>query len=182
MAPVRGLGLLQVYTGPGKGKTSAACGAVLRAVGHGLRVCFIQFLKAPGEPSGELHILRELAPRVSVMRFDGQRAPFTVSGREARASLEESTVKAVREAGGILKEGVFDLVVLDELNVVLDEGLVQLEDVLEMLAGRHPGTEVIVTGRGAMQGLIEKADLVTEMLEVKHPHHDGIAARQGIEW
>ena len=181
MASVPGLGLIQVYTGPGKGKTSAACGAVLRAAGHGLRVCFMQFLKAPDEPSGELYILRELAPRVSVMRFEGQRAPFTAGSQEARAALEASTMEAVREASGILKEGDFDLVVLDELNVVVAAGLVQLERVLEMLGSRRPGTEVIVTGRGAAQGLIEKADLVTEMLEVKHPHHDGTVARQGIE-
>lgn len=177
-------GLVQVYTGDGKGKTSAAMGAVLRAVGQGLRVCVIQFLKG-GTPSGEVKALAALKESVEVFRFGRKPAygqdfvwvdpekPMPEDLQEARTALQQS-----REATNC---GRYDLVVLDEVNLACAWGLVEEEEVLGMLRGRPDHVELILTGRSAPARLIACADLVTDMVCVKHPFEEGAEARRGVE-
>ena len=174
--PVLGKGLLQVYTGDGKGKTTAALGLALRMAGQGGRVAFIQFMKGwdfYGEIEGLKRIpgLRHERTGTPDYVYRGQESP--VDRAEARRGLD-----LAREclAGG------YDLVVLDELNVVLDYGLLDLEAVLEVLQSRAPHVEVLATGRGAPEALAGLADLVTEMREVRHPYTKGIASRRGIDY
>ncbi len=170
-------GYVQVYTGDGKGKTTAALGLALRAAGHGLRTYIGQFMK--GRPYGELEALRA-HPLITVEQYGDpncwvrrdQITPEQVA--MARRGLERA-----REA---MLSGRYDIVVLDEVNVALWFGLLTLEEVMAFLDQRPEGVEVILTGRRAPQELIDRADLVTEMREIKHYYQQGVLARDGIEW
>lgn len=170
--------MIQVYTGDGKGKTTAALGLAMRAVGHGLRVMIIQFLKGGG-PYGELRTAEYLSPLLTIKEMG--RGCFV-----DRKTPQPEDIKACRHALMLAKEAIcskeFDLVVLDEVNVAIDLGLVSTQDILELLAARPAGVEVVLTGRHAPPELIERADLVTEMREVKHYYRKGILARKGIEY
>jgi precorrin-6A/cobalt-precorrin-6A reductase len=168
-------GLLQVYTGDGKGKTTAAVGQALRARGAGLSVAFIQFVKG-GRESSELAPLR--AAGVGVVRPAGVR-----SGLLRGAVTDEDRAAAATAwaaAGEALSDPACDLVVLDELHAALRHGLVELDEVLAVLAARPPHQEVVTTGRSAPEGLLAAAALVTEMIPVRHPYPD-IPARRGVE-
>lgn len=174
--PVLKRGLLQVYTGDGKGKTTAALGLALRMSGHGGRVAIIQFMKG-WDFYGEIEGLKRL-PGLRHERtgtpdyvYRGQERP--VDRMEAQRGLD-----LARECLG----GEYDLVVLDELNVVLDFGLLGLQPVLDLLRSRPSHVEVVVTGRGAPQALLEAADLVTEMREIRHPYTKGVVSRKGIDY
>jgi cob(I)alamin adenosyltransferase len=170
------LGLVQVYTGDGKGKTTAALGLALRAAGWGYRTFIGQFMK--GQDYGELHSVALLAPYVTLEQF-GQ-PNFTREGRvtpEAIAMTERGLGR-IRE---VMVSGTYRIVVLDEICMALYFKLAKLEDVLDLLAQRPQGLELILTGRRAPQALLDKADLVTEMLEIKHPYQRGVPARRGIE-
>jgi cob(I)alamin adenosyltransferase len=187
MMPRLKQGLVQVYTGDGKGKTSAAIGAAVRALGHGLRVCLIQFLKG-AEDSGELKVLRDLA-NVTLRQFGtdwrelARRNPawWTVAPTEQERQLIQ---EGLRFAGQIISSGEHDLVILDEINVACAQGLIAAEDILALVTNRPSHVELILTGRGAPPALCEAADLVTEMKEVKHPlaRPDSIGARRGVEF
>lgn len=170
-------GIIQVYTGDGKGKTTAAVGQAVRALGAGLRVCFIQFVKG-GPPSGELRVLSELG--IEVIR------PAVASTGLLGAGITEedrhAALTAWSTAADTLATGAWDVVVLDELNIALKYGLVDLPAVLQALAARPSHVEVVITGRGLPSALRDAADLVTEMIEDKHPYSIGIAARKGIEF
>lgn len=170
-------GLLQVYTGEGKGKTTAACGLAVRARGRGLDVCFVQFVKG-GEPSGELSVLT--AAGVEVVR------PAVVTTGLMGGVITPEDRGAAQEAFEIARRaiatGSWDVVILDELCVALHYGLVDTGDALLALTGRPHNVEVVCTGRNAPKGLVDAADLVTEMRAVKHPYEDGVAARRGIEF
>jgi len=178
-------GLVQVYTGDGKGKTSAAVGAAMRALGRGLRVCLIQFLKG-GEPSGELEALRTL-PNVRIRRFgtdwrelaQRNRAWWTAAPTEQERNLAQ---EGLRFAEQIISSGEHDVVILDEINVACSKSLVQVEDILRIATKRPPHVEIIMTGRSAPDALMKAADLVTEMKEVKHPLAGGMPARRGVEF
>ena len=168
-------GYIQIYTGDGKGKTTAALGLGLRAAGAGLRVSLIQFLK-DGDYS-EIKALRQLVPPIRVRQFGSGRF---VQGRptdEDRA-LADQGVEAARED---LTSGRYDVVILDEINVAGALGLVATEKLLELLRRRLPQVEVILTGRRAAAAWCEAADLVTEMKAVKHYFQNGVKARIGIE-
>lgn len=171
-----GNGLIQVYTGDGKGKTTAAIGLAVRAAGHGLRTYIGQFLK--GRPYGELEALKRLVPWVTVEQYglDSWTHVESVTP-EQRAAAEEGLSRA-REA---LLGGQYDLVVLDEVNVALFFGLLTEEMVLQLMAEKPAHVELVLTGRRAPRSILEQADLITEMMEVKHPFQRGIEARQGIE-
>jgi cob(I)alamin adenosyltransferase len=178
-------GLVQVYTGDGKGKTSAAVGAAVRALGRGLRVCCIQFLKG-GDDSGEVRLLRQL-PNVTVRQFGTDWRELAKRDREwwtaaPTAQEREQIEEGLRFAGQIISAGEHDLVILDEVTVACQKGLIRVEDILRIVTNRPPHVEIILTGRAAPQALIEAADLVTEMKEVKHPHARGVAARRGVEF
>lgn len=171
-------GLVQVYTGNGKGKTTAAFGLAVRAIGHGFHVYVIQFMKGKGD-YGELEGLTRLQPECQLERFGG---PGWVHKGGAQAVDLEEARKGFLRAEEIVLSGEWDIVVLDEIINAVWFGLLPESDVLALLNKKPPHVELILTGRNASQPLIDKADLVTEMGQKKHPFEKGIKARQGIEF
>jgi len=176
MAERSGEGLVLVYTGNGKGKTTAALGLALRAVGHGKRVLMIQFMKG-GDDYGELQAARML-PGFEIV----QKGLPTFVDRDHPAGED---VRLAQEGLALAREalkGTWDLVILDEINVAVEYGLVGLSDVLALLEMRRAETDMVLTGRGAHPELVRRADMVSEVLEIKHHYQRGIAARKGIEY
>ncbi len=171
------VGLVQLFTGDGKGKTSAALGVILRAAGHGLRVHLIYFMKGD-YPYGERRALAAL-PNVTISLFgqDYFVDPDNVLPREIAEAK-----KALDAARLSLHSGDYDVVVLDEINVAVGWKLLQVDDVLELIRGRPAQVELMLTGRYADPKLIAAADLVTEMVNVKHPYEKGIISRKGIDY
>lgn len=172
-----GLGLVQVYTGKGKGKTTAALGLALRAWGRGLRVVVIQFMKV-GEEYGEIAAIRKL-PGIDLFQFG--RDKLIVKGKHTEEDVRLAK-KGLRKAKQALTGKKYDVVILDEVNVVTYFGMVTAEEVMEVVRSRAPEVEVIMTGRNAPKLFIDEADLVTEMRMVKHPYESGVVARAGIEY
>jgi cob(I)alamin adenosyltransferase len=170
-------GLVQVYTGEGKGKTSAAFGLALRAIGRGLDVYVIQFIKG-GFDYGELHIAKAL-PHFRLEAFGCGR--FIDVGAPGEEDVVQARL-ALERASRVLEEGKHDILILDEVNVAMMYGLISVDDVLDLIARKPERVELVLTGRGAPGEIIEAADLVTEMGEVKHPFRRGIRARKGIEY
>jgi cob(I)alamin adenosyltransferase len=170
-------GLLVVFTGNGKGKTTAALGMALRAAGHGMRTLILQFIKG-GRRYGELDALARL-PEVHLKQLG---TGFTWN----KENLDEDRELARlgwQEAASAIQQGEYQMIILDELNIVLDYGLLPLGPVLDALRNRPPSLHVVVTGRNAPQELLDLADLATEMRPIKHPYHDqGIHAQQGVEY
>lgn len=169
-------GCLQVYTGNGKGKTTAALGLALRAVGRGMKVCFFQFIKGGG-PYGEQIAAERLAPLMTVIQTGRPGWVNTKDITEDRRLAQEALLLAKQ----ILSSGEYDLVILDELNGSVGFGLVDIEQVMELAALRPETTELVITGRNAHERLVEAADLVTEMRDIKHYYKAGVPAREGIE-
>jgi len=172
-----GQGYIQVYTGNGKGKTTAALGLAVRAAGHGLRTVIIQFMKGWID-YGELEGVKRLAPHVEIHQ----------AGRDTfvnRKNPDPEDIRLAKEgwqkARKVIQERKADIVVLDEINCAVDFGLIPVEEVVEVLRGKPYGMELILTGRGAPQAFIDWADLVTEMREVKHYYAMGVDARIGVE-
>lgn len=170
-------GLIQVYTGNSKGKTTAALGLALRAVGREMMVCMIQFMKGGG-PYGEHLAAPRLAPWLTIIQ----------TGREGWVNKENPDPEDCRLAQEALEmarlalvDARYDIVILDEVNNATAFGLVAVEDVLELMRLKPPAVELILTGRNADHRIIEAADLVTEMREVKHYYKSGVSARIGIE-
>jgi cob(I)alamin adenosyltransferase len=170
-------GLVQVYTGDGKGKTTAAFGLALRAIGRGLRVYVIQFIKG-GFDYGELYVVDRL-PNLTLKAFG--RGKF-VTARPPEKEDVGFAHEALELAKKVVEGGEYDVVVLDEVNVAMSLKLISVDEVLELVKGKPVHVEFILTGRGAPEELIEVADLVTEMREVKHPYRKGVPARKGIEY
>ncbi len=169
-------GCLQVYTGAGKGKTTAALGLALRSAGAGLRVFMGQFLKF-GDYS-EIKILRSALPQVTARQYG--RNQF-VKGIPAPEDTQ-AALAGLAELKNILRSGAYDVVIADEANNAVAIGLFSIADLLELVAARLPQTELIITGRDACPELLARADLVTEMREIKHPYNAGVPARVGIEF
>jgi len=170
-------GTLQVYTGDGKGKTTAALGLALRAVGHGLSVCVIQFMKGSSN-YGELSSAARL-PNFTIEQHG--RDEFVDKANPAQVDIDMAQVGLAR-ASEVLAAGEHDVVILDELNVALDFALVSLDDVLSLIASRPPHVELILTGRAAHPEVVKAADLVSEVLNIKHHYDAGVQAREGIEF
>lgn len=170
------LGLVQIYTGSGKGKTTAALGLGLRALGKGYKVYMIQFMKGDIE-YGEISAVRNLDGFV-IEQFG--RPDFVDREHPDKIDIELAQ-KGFECAKKILKENKYNIVILDEINVALDWHLLDLEEVVDLIKTKPKNVELILTGRYAHPKLIEMADLVTDMHEVKHPYHQGIYARDGIE-
>ncbi|MEN6549633.1 MAG: cob(I)yrinic acid a,c-diamide adenosyltransferase [Armatimonadia bacterium] len=169
-------GIVQVYTGDGKGKTTAALGLAVRAAGAGLHVFFGQFCK--GRPSSEHVALERFADLITVRHCGGHGFITGEPSEEDRAAAAEM-LQAVREA---MLSGDYDIVVADELNVAVDLGLVKLTEVLDLLDDRPLPVELVLTGRNAHPALRKRAELVTEMRAIKHPYEEGLPARKGIEY
>ncbi|MCK4439343.1 cob(I)yrinic acid a,c-diamide adenosyltransferase, partial [Candidatus Bathyarchaeota archaeon] len=161
-------GLVQVYTGNGKGKTSAAFGLALRAIGRGLKVYVIQFIKG-GFDYGELYIVDKL-PNIKLKAFG--RGRFVTEKPPGKKDVELAQ-EALALAEEVVKSGEYDIVILDEVNVALNLKLISLEEVLESIKNKPKHVELVLTGRYAPSEIIQIADLVTEMQEIKHPYKKG---------
>jgi cob(I)alamin adenosyltransferase len=202
------LGLVQVYTGDGKGKTSAAIGLVTRAVGQGYKAHIIQFMKG-GAYTGEMISAKNFLPctkfvqygrpcikEVKQMKLTGfdKKVPYFdyvrddidcgacrwcfLNDKKQQQYIDEAYAKSKQ----IISSGDFDIVVLDEINIAVDLGFLSVEKVLGLIASKAPHTELVLTGRNARSEIIQKADLVTEMRMIKHYFQQGIGARRGIEY
>jgi len=166
---------VQVYTGDGKGKTTAALGLALRASGHGMRTYVGQFMK--GQHYGELDALRD-HPYITVEQYGDARC---IHREEVTPEHVAQAGRGLARAREALLSGGYDIVVLDEVNVTIWFGMLTVTQVLAFLDEKPERVEVILTGRRAPPELIERADLVTEMREVKHYYEQGVLARRGIE-
>ncbi len=170
-------GLLIVYTGPGKGKTTAALGMVLRCIGHGKKVAVVQFIKGAIDTAEE-RILKSFGNRVVFLRM-GEGYTWETQDRARDTQLAQQAWKTASE---FMRDASYAMVVLDEFNIALQQGYVRLEEVLQVLRARPSMQHVVITGRGGPAELLEEADLVTEMKQVKHPFRKGIKAQPGVEF
>jgi len=171
------MGLVQIFTGNGKGKTTAALGTVLRAAGHGFKIFIVFFFK--GEYAlGEYASLSKI-PNVTVANYGLRRLVDLKNIKPEEIEQAKLALDAAREA---IESGKYDLVMMDEVNVAIEYKLIELEDVIRLVRNKPDNVELILTGRYADNKLIEMADLVTEMVKVKHPYEKGINARKGIEY
>ncbi len=175
-------GLVQIYTGRGKGKTTAALGLAIRAAGWSNRVLFYQFLKPPSLHLGE---------RVAIEKLDNIELGMLEHAWDLKNSLQdEQTMSEMRQAVGeamkkltaAAAEGRYDVMILDEVVYCYSRNLASLEDIKNLIDSRDEHVEIVLTGRGADEELIALADLVTEMKPIKHPYEKGIKARKGIEY
>ena len=170
-------GLLMVFTGDGKGKTTAALGMALRTAGHGLKVCFIQFIKGSWK-YGELDAVKQFGGLIDFHVMGNGFTWKSDNPEEGRVLARRGWAHAVEAMGS----GKYHLVVLDELTYPLNYGMIQPEPVLEALSQKPPDLHVAITGRKAPEALLQAADLVTEMRAVKHPLKAGIQAQKGVEF
>jgi cob(I)alamin adenosyltransferase len=168
-------GYVQVYTGDGKGKTTAALGLALRAAGAGLRVFIAQFAKAM--PYSELKALERFDDLITVKQY-GRRCFIHEKPEQADVNAARNGYRESREALG---SGEYDLVILDEANIAVHFNLFSEEELLDLIDAKPENVELVITGRKAPKSLVERADLVTEMKEIKHYYEKGVEARKGIE-
>jgi cob(I)alamin adenosyltransferase len=171
-------GLVQIFTGAGKGKTTAALGTVLRAAGQGLKVFVVFFMKGD-YAYGEYATLPQL-PNVEMAAFGLRR--FVHKNDEINPAEKEQAEAALAKAREAMLSGRYDIVVMDEVNTAVFFKLLEPEDITKLLNDRPEHVELILTGRNADSRIIDMADLVTEMVKVKHPYDKGIKARKGIEY
>ncbi|MBN2456777.1 MAG: cob(I)yrinic acid a,c-diamide adenosyltransferase [Sedimentisphaerales bacterium] len=176
-------GLVQIYTGDGKGKTTAAFGLALRAAGHGNKVLIYQFLKPESLDIGERSVLKQNSSDIFVETLDIE---WDTSKSLAEPEQVRSAQRAIGEALAKIaqwaQQRLYDVFVLDEIIFCLSNGLAKLKDIKRIIDNRDIGVEIVLTGRGASKELISLADLVTEMKKIKHPFDKGIKARWGIEF
>ena len=176
-------GLVQIYTGDGKGKTTAAFGLALRAAGHGASVLIYQFLKPDTLELGERGLLTTQCENVTIKCLDEPWDMFKSMHDEAQMQRVRDAIHvAIQDLETAAHEKYYDLIVLDEIVFCLNQGLAQMDDIIKLIEHRDEQVELVMTGRGASDELIELADLVTEMRLVKHPYNNGTSARKGIEY
>ena len=173
-------GLLIVYSGNGKGKTTASLGMVVRAVGYNWNVCIIQFVKGSWK-YGELKGIKRLEPNVE-LHLVGEGFVGIVDDTKEFVEHQKAAIEGVVFAIEKIKSQKYELIILDELNIAADLNLISKDDVLSILEACSEKQHLVITGRNAQDYLIEKADLVTEMKEIKHPYQQGILAQKGIDW
>jgi len=171
-------GYVHIYTGEGKGKTTAAVGLAIRAKSRGLKVLFAQFMKG-GMSIGEINILKNIS--VTIKKFSGISSPYFHPGINKKELMKEAD-KAIAHLKKIMSDGMFDMIILDEFNCLLAEKLLTEDMVIDLISHKPAHLELVLTGRGATKKLFEAADYVTEMKMIKHPHHKGVKARKGIEY
>jgi len=173
-------GLVQIYTGEGKGKTTAAFGLALRAAGQGNKILIYQFLKLPDTSEKlALQSMRGFVIESLGMSWDMAKS-FNDEKTVAEAKIQISG--ALKKIAEYAEKKVYDLLILDEIVFCLSKGLAKLEDIKDIIDRRDPAVEIVLTGRGASKELIAMADLVTEMKNIKHPFDRGVGARKGIEF
>lgn len=172
-------GLVIVHTGNGKGKTTAALGLAVRAWGQGLKVLILQFIKGSWK-YGELKALEKFAPQLEIRPMgEGFAAKSEGEEREKHCAAAQETLAAAKAA---LHAGKWDMLILDEINYSVKFGLLTVEDVLSVIEAKPADLHLVLTGRDAAAAVIERADLVTEMKEIKHPYRQGIKAQAGVEF
>jgi cob(I)alamin adenosyltransferase len=176
--PLLERGLVSILTGSGKGKTTSAIGTVIRAVGHGLRAYVVFFAKGDKFEHGEFKVLADL-PNVTMASF-GQRG-WIAKGRTTSEHREQAH-QALAAAHSAMLSGEYDLVVLDEINIAISAELIDLSEMIGFIEQKPPNIELILTGRDADPRLVKMADLVSEILMIKHPFTEGVKARKGIEY
>ncbi len=173
------VGLIHIYTGDGKGKTTAALGQGTRTSGGGYKVLMTQFLK--GDDTGELHSIEKLSPNFQIKRFAGIQKFYRNLDEEGRQQVAKEVKEGLAYIKEALKEERYNLIIMDEIMAVLSNEIIKVEDVITLLKSKPPHVEMILTGRNAPKELVELADYVTEMKMIKHPFEKGIYARKGIE-
>ncbi|VVB62156.1 ATP:corrinoid adenosyltransferase BtuR/CobO/CobP [uncultured archaeon] len=169
-------GFIHVYTGNGKGKTTAAIGLGIRAIGDGLKVIMIQFMK--GRRYSEIDVLQHIK-NFTVVQFG--RDEFVSKEKPEQIDIDLAQ-KGLLYAKDVVQKGGYDLVILDEINVAVDFNLITSTDVLELLEKKPETLELVLTGRYASPEIIKHADIVSEILEIKHPYQKGVQSRKGIDW
>ena len=170
-------GLLMVFTGGGKGKTTAAFGMAIRCLGHGMNIAVIQFIKGAIDTAEE-RILKGFGEQVRFLRM-GEGYTWETQNQERDTHVAQKAWETTLEC---LSDSHYGMIILDELNIAIHHGYVRLEQVLSAMNDRPPSLHVVITGRGAKPELIEAADLVTEMKVIKHPFRKGIKAQKGVEF
>lgn len=168
-------GYVHIYTGKGKGKTTAALGLAIRAAGAGLKVYMAQFVK--GRHYSELHTLQRLSDLITVEQYG---LPRFLNGKPSVPDIEAAH-KGIERLKSSMLSGKFDVVIVDEGNVAVTYGLISKQDLLDLIEMKPESQELIITGRGALPEIIDKADLVTEMKVIKHYYDKGVGARVGVE-
>ena len=174
--------MIQIYYGRGKGKTSAAVGAAVRAAGQGLPVLVVQFMKDSGSPSGEVMALQNMKPPVMVMRAELPYPIFRPPDRRALEVMKHNTAGLFQKAAGMIREGRYRMAVLDELGVALTRNWLDHQPVRNLLDEERERCELIITGWKMPRWLLDRGDLVTRMTKIRHHFDTGHKARRGIEY
>lgn len=178
MGTGKGKGLILVYTGNGKGKSTIAFGQALRAAGQGMRVLILQFMKKRAD-TGEVKALAKTDLPITVKQF-GRRVFFKTRTCEAMdIYMAHQGLEALKEA---MASRAYDFIILDEINMALDFELLKIEEVMDVIEKRSPELHLALTGRNAKKEILDRADLVTEMVEIKHHYNQGVRAQKGIEF
>jgi cob(I)alamin adenosyltransferase len=172
-------GLVQIYTGSGKGKTTAALGLALRAAGWGKKVIIYQFLKPPALVLGERKAITKSKLPIKIIPVD---IKWNMQKKNNTALVCEKINQTCKEIQIVAQKGKYDLIILDEIIYCLSKKLVSLQCIKNIIKSKKPDIEIIMTGRGATKDIIKLADLVTEMKEIKHPFRKNVKARKGIEY
>lgn len=173
-------GLVIVYTGGGKGKTTAALGMALRAVGYSYKICMIQFIKGSWH-YGEIDSSKRLEPEFEMITA-GKGFVGIMDDKSPKEDHERAAKETVKICSEKIQSGKYDIIILDEVNYAINLGLIKLDDILELIKTKPRGLNLVLTGNYAVPEIIKLADLVTEMREVKHPFQDGKKAKKGIDF
>ncbi len=173
-------GYIQIYTGNGKGKTTAAVGLATRAAGNKYRVCMVQFLKS--DATGELESAKLMAPYFTIHRFERPTGFFWTLNDQEKLELKEDIQEAYKFCIKQLEEGNCDILIMDEIMGTLSNGLITEEQLIELIDKKPDDVELIMTGRNVPESIMQRANLVTEMKDLKHYFNEGVPARRGIEF
>ncbi|WP_454053343.1 cob(I)yrinic acid a,c-diamide adenosyltransferase [Clostridium sp. Marseille-Q7071] len=173
-------GYIQIYTGNGKGKTTAAVGLATRAAGNEFKVTMVQFLKSGS--TGELESAKKLSTYFNIYRFEKPRGFFWTLNDEQKAELKEEIQEAYKFCLKVMEDKQCDILIMDEIMGALGNGLVSEEQLLELMDKKPKDIELIMTGRNVPKRIMEKANLVTEMKDIKHYFNEGVPARKGVEF
>ncbi len=173
-------GLVIVYTGGGKGKTTAALGMALRAAGYNHKVCIIQFIKGSW-PYGEMESLKRLEPEVELV-IVGKGFVGIIDDKSPREDHEKIAKEAIKISKEKIQSGNYNIVILDEVNYAINLNLINVKDVLDLIKSKPENLNLVLTGNHAKKEVVDAADLVTEMKEIKHPFKSGIKAKKGVDF
>jgi len=176
---VKRKGLIQIYTGEGKGKTTAAVGLAIRACSHGLRVCYVYFHKDPEKWGYSEHVVLK---KVGVDVFAFAKRHTSCDKKTELQAVRKDCLKGLDCIKKMYSQKKYDLLILDEINISLRDGFLKTEEVMPILTQKPAGLELVLTGRGAPQKFIKLADLVSRIRKIKHPYDRGIKRREGIEY